>query len=64
MQQGMEQTDRYREFLTQNPPTRNPNFPEFQAALEPQCQRSGAVSDWTDDGRFCGVNDPQKVLDV
>ena len=35
MQQGMEQTDRYREFLRQNPPKPDPNFPEFQAVLEP-----------------------------
>ena len=34
MQRGMEQTDRYAEFVRQNPSTPNPNFPEFQAVLE------------------------------
>lgn len=35
MQQSMEQTDRYGEFLRQNPSKPDPNFPEFQAVLEP-----------------------------
>jgi hypothetical protein len=35
MQRGMEQTDRYAEFVRQNPSKPDCNFPEFQAVLEP-----------------------------
>jgi hypothetical protein len=40
MQQRMEQTDRFREFLRRNPSKPNPNFPEFQAVLEPLRRRN------------------------
>lgn len=44
MQEGMEQTDRYREFRRQNPPAPGPNFPEFQAVLEPLRRQNEAAA--------------------
>jgi hypothetical protein len=43
MQRGMEQTDRYAEFLKQNPSAPNPNFPEFHAVLEPLRRQNEAL---------------------
>jgi hypothetical protein len=43
MQQGMDQTDRYAEFLRQNPSNPDPNFPEFHAALEPLRRQNQAL---------------------
>jgi hypothetical protein len=43
MQQGMEQADRYAEFLRQNPSAPHPNFPEFRAVLEPLRRQNEAL---------------------
>src|SRR5580704_13608842 len=43
MQQGMEQADRFAEFQRQNPPTPNPNFPEFDTVLEPLRRQNEAL---------------------
>jgi len=43
MQQRMEQTDRFREFLRRNPPKPDPNFPEFEAVLEPLRRQNEAA---------------------
>jgi hypothetical protein len=43
MQQGMEQTDRYTEFVKHNRSKPDPNFPEFQAVLEPLRRRNEAL---------------------
>jgi hypothetical protein len=44
MRRSMEQTDRYAEFVRQNPSTPDPNFPEFHAALEPLRRQNEALA--------------------